>query len=108
MNDGRACASNDGITTQRLALPYRSKNAKPAADPSVVKGRRRVLHPFLCATVQTMWPFRRRKDEEKKGNRLIKRLVVGLIIGGAIGSIVGSKVLDKHRREHGVEKDDER
>ncbi|MDD4286728.1 MAG: hypothetical protein PHO20_01340 [Candidatus Peribacteraceae bacterium] len=54
-----------------------------------------------------MWPFRRRKSEEKKGNRLIKRLVVGLIIGGAIGSIVGSKVLDKHRSERGVDKDEE-
>ena len=77
---------------QRLPLLGRSKN---------------VLKSFACGTVGPMWPFRRRKDEEKKGNRLIKRLVVGLIIGGAIGSIVGSKVLDKHRREHGVEKDEE-
>ncbi|ALM09614.1 MAG: hypothetical protein PeribacterA2_0222 [Candidatus Peribacter riflensis] len=54
-----------------------------------------------------MWPFRRHVREEKKGGRLIKRLVVGLIIGGAIGSIVGSKVLDKHRREQGVDKDED-
>jgi len=54
-----------------------------------------------------MWPFRRRDCEEKKGNRLIKRLVVGLIIGGAIGSIVGGKILEKHRREQGVDKDEE-
>ena len=54
-----------------------------------------------------MWPFRRRCTEEKKGARLIKRLVVGLIIGGAIGSIVGGKVVDKHRREHGVDKEKE-
>ncbi|MDD5103513.1 MAG: hypothetical protein PHX93_03885 [Candidatus Peribacteraceae bacterium] len=52
-----------------------------------------------------MWPFRRRDNGEKKGNRLIKRLIVGLVIGGAIGSIVGSKVLDKHRREQGVGED---
>jgi len=54
-----------------------------------------------------MWPFRRHNPEEKKGRRLIKRLVVGLIIGGAIGSIVGGKVLEKHRKEQGVDKDEE-
>lgn len=90
----------------RIPLLDRSKNVKPAVVPSVTEGRRRVLHPFPCATVQTMWPFRRRHCEEKKGNRLIKRLIVGLIIGGAIGSIVGSKVLEKHRKEHGVNEDD--
>ena len=54
----------------------------------------------------SMWPFRRRDCEEKKPSRLLKRLIVGLIIGGAIGSIVGGKVLEKHRREHGVDENE--
>lgn len=54
-----------------------------------------------------MWPFRRRRNMEKKGNRLVKRLIVGLIIGGAIGSIVGGKVLEKHRKEQGVDKEED-
>lgn len=76
----------------RIPLPDRSKN---------------VLRSFPCATVQKMWPFRRRHCEEKKSNRLIKRLIVGLIIGGAIGSIVGGKVLEKHRKEHGINNDED-
>ncbi len=52
-----------------------------------------------------MWiPFfrRRKKDEPKKG-RAVKRLVAGLIIGGAIGSIVGKHLVDQKHKENGTE-----
>lgn len=47
-----------------------------------------------------MWPFSRKKPEESKPRKIMRRMVVGFIIGGAISSIVGKTLLKEKRREH--------
>lgn len=47
-----------------------------------------------------MWPFSRKKKEEPKRRRTMRRVLVGFIIGGAITSIVGQKVLRERRKHH--------
>ncbi len=53
----------------------------------------------VCYTLP-MWPFSKRKKEEKPKSKIVRRLIVGFIIGGAISSIVGKKVLKDRRRMH--------
>ncbi len=51
-----------------------------------------------------MWfPFFRRRKEELKRGKAVKRLVAGLIIGGAIGSIVGKHLIDEKQKEKGTD-----
>lgn len=47
-----------------------------------------------------LMPWRRKK-------KMPKKVIAGVIIGGAVASIVGKALLDKHRKEHGDEPDDE-
>ncbi len=55
-----------------------------------------------------MWPFRRRRDKEKKKNRhIVEKVIAGVIIGTAVSSIIGKKMLDKHERDKAARKDDE-
>lgn len=47
-----------------------------------------------------MWPFSKKKKEEPKRRKTMRRVLVGFIIGGAITSIVGKKVLHERRKYH--------
>lgn len=51
-----------------------------------------------------MWPFRRRREKEKRKQHIARKVIVGLVIGGAISSIIGKKLLDKKNAEN--EKDE--
>lgn len=48
-----------------------------------------------------MWPFSRRKQEDKKKSLLSPgRIFAGVVFGTAIASIIGKKMLVKHERQH--------
>lgn len=47
----------------------------------------------------SMWPFSRKKKEDKK-QKILKKVIAGVIIGSAIGSIVGKKMMEKHEKEN--------
>ena len=51
-----------------------------------------------------MWPFSRKKKEEPRRKRTVRRMLMGFIIGGAITSIIGNKVLQE-RRKHQLGED---
>jgi hypothetical protein len=47
-----------------------------------------------------MWPFRKKKKEELKPRKVMRKVIVGFIIGGAISSIVGNKLIKERRKHH--------